>query len=133
MRSLTQEDIYNLPIHDSRFLGYKIFQKDRGFTEINLSFIFCDGEYEDLKWNNSKPEKYGSFIIEDCMQINSKMICDSIPPRDALDSVEIISESPLLDQYSKKSTLKHIKVVFISGSQLECIAKNIFFQFGSLL
>ncbi len=133
MRSLTQKNIYNLPLHDSKFLGYKIFQKDRDFTEINISFVFCDGEYEDLKWNNREPEKYGSLIIQDCMQINSKMICDSLPPGDALDYVDILSESPLLDQYSKNLTLKHIKVIFISGSQLECIAKDIFFQFGSLL
>ena len=131
MKSITQEGICNLPLHDSTFIGYKVFKDTNNLTELILSFSFYEEEYKDLEWDHGKPEQNASFIVHNCILIKSDMNYNRVPSEDYIDYVEIIANSPLLDKYSTRS-VKHIKIVLISGSWLECVAEELFFQFGSL-
>ena len=44
MKEINKETIYDLPIHDSDFLGIHISQNDRGVIDLYLDIIFCKDE-----------------------------------------------------------------------------------------
>lgn len=126
MKEIDRESIYDLPVHDSDFLGLKISQNDSGETNLILTIAFCKGEFDDLT-DYSKvisPEGHTSFLFINCDWININTFCNRTQ-RDSVDYIEFKNNSSQLEQYNAKNDKKHIEVVFVSGSRIECIVKRI--------
>ena len=128
MKVLTQKNIQNdLPVHDSDFLGYKVLQKDNGETDLVLDIAFCEGEFDDLDEDYKdiiKSDGTASFLFLNCWWINIGIICN-ITQRDSIDYIQFLSNSKKLKELNAKKEIKHVEVIFISGSKLECISENV--------
>ena len=122
MKNLDKKTIYNLPFHDSNLLGAKISQKDNGETDLLLCISFCRTEFEDLSneyLEINKSDGSVALLFETCQQINFNFICDRTQ-RDEIDYIQFLTDSVNLKQGQK-----HVEVIFISGSKLECIAEKV--------
>ncbi|MBU0682202.1 MAG: hypothetical protein KKD73_12355 [Proteobacteria bacterium] len=126
MKEINIETIYDLPVHDSDFLGMKISQNDSGETELSLTIAFCKGEFEDLPEHSGviSPEGHMAFVFNNCEWININTFCNRTQ-RDSIDYIEFKKDTPELKQYNPQKGNKHIMVVFTSGSKIECISKSI--------
>ena len=127
MYVLNNNNIYELPIHDSDLLGINIFQSSQGLTHIKLGISFYSEELhlldkriiELLGQNND-----ADLLISNCSRIKF----DGYYNTDALDLfdfVELSREHSLLEEHANKISNRHISITFISGSVLECIYEKI--------
>jgi hypothetical protein len=123
MKEINNETIYDLPIHDSVFLGMKISQNDYGETELCLAITFCKGEFENLtEYSNViSPEGNSSLVFTNCEWININTFCNRTQ-RDSLDYIEFKKDTPEIKQRKVQKNKNHVEVVFTSGSKIECIA-----------
>jgi len=122
MKKLNEKSIQNLPFHDSDLLGVKILQNDEGKTDLILNIAFYKGEFESLSKDYLKiikPNGAASLLFNDCRWININAICNRTQ-RDEIDYIQFLSGSPNL-----KDGQKHVEVIFISGSKLECFVKDL--------
>lgn len=126
MKEINIETIYDLPVHDSDFLGMKISQNDSGETELCLTIGFCKGEFEGLpEYSNViSHEGHIAFMFNNCEWININTFCNRTQ-RDSVDYIEFKNDTPELKQYNPRKNNKHVVVVFTSGSKIECIVKRI--------
>lgn len=122
MKTLDEKSIQYLPFHDSDFLGIKIIQSDEGETDLILNIAFYEGEFESLSedyLNVIKTDGTASILFKACNRININAVCNR-SQRDEIDFINFIQDSPSL-----KEDQKHVEVIFISGSKLECIAEKV--------
>ena len=122
MKKLSKKSIQYLPFHDSDFLGIKIIQSDEGETDLVLNIAFYKGEYESLSEDYLKvlrPDGTASVLFKACDWININTVCNR-SQRDEIDFIQFKNDSPNL-----KKGQKHIEVVFISGSKLECVSEEV--------
>lgn len=126
MKKISREIVYELPVHDSSFLGMEILQKDNGETDLCLNIAFCDGEFDDLTEYSTVISREGnaSFLFANCEWIHINTVCNR-SQRDSIDYFEFKVDSPELDKYSSSKGKEHVEVVFVSGSKLECIVDYI--------
>ena len=121
MIKLDEKSIYNLPFHDSDFLGIKISQRDNGETDLLLYISFCKNEFEDLSKEYLeiiKSDGSVSLLFENCQWFNLNFFSNRTQ-RDEIDYIQFLTDSKTL-----KDGQKYIEVVFTSGSKLECIAEK---------
>lgn len=126
MKEINSETICYLPVHDSDFLGVEISQNDSGETELILAITFCKGEFEDLAEysDDISPEGHAYFVFTNCEWININTFCNRTQ-RDSIDYIEFKKDTSELEQYSTQNDKKHVEVVFVSGSKIECIVKSL--------
>lgn len=126
MKEINRETIYDLPVHDSDFLGVKISQNDSGETDLILTIAFCKGEFEDLTdySNVISSEGHTSFVFINCDWININTFCNRTQ-RDSVDYIEFKKGTSQLEQYNAQKDKEHIEVVFASGSNIECVVRRI--------
>ena len=122
MKRIDEKSIQCLPFHDSDFRGLKINQKDNGETDLILNLAFYKGEFESLSEDYLKAielDGTASLLFENCDWINIHTVCNRLQ-RDEIDFIQFVHDLPNLVEGKK-----HIEVVFISGSKLECVANKI--------
>lgn len=126
MKDINRETIYNLPFHDSNFLGMKISQNDNGDTDLILNIAFCKGEFEDLAdySNVISPEGCVSIVFAGCELININTFCNGAK-RDAIDYIEFNKDTSLSEKNNIRKDKGCIEVVFVSGSTIDCIANKV--------
>jgi len=126
MEEISIETIYDLPVHDSDFLGVKISQNDSGETDLSLTIAFCKGEFEGLTDYSTviSPEGHTSLVFVNCCWININTFCN-MTQRDSVDYIEFKKDTSQLEQYNTQNDKEHIEVVFVSGSRIECIMTRI--------
>lgn len=124
MKKINRETIYDLPVHDSDFLGMKILQGDNGETELSLDIGFCKGEFEKLADYSSviSPEGSTTLMFTCCDWINISTFCNRAQ-RDSVDYVDFKEDTAELKQSNASKGKEHIVVHFTSGSKIECIYK----------
>ena len=78
MKEINKETIYDLPIHDSDFLGIHILQNDCCVTDLYLDIIFCKDGFEEISdYSNFIPtEGYTTLAFIGCDWINVETFCN---------------------------------------------------------
>ena len=124
MKEINRETIYDLPIHDSEFLGIHISQNDSGVTDLSLDIAFCKGEFEELSDYSGviSTEGYTTFVFTGCDWINVNTFCNRTQ-RDSVDFVDFKHDTPELKRYSAQEGAEHVIIFFTSGTRVECIFK----------
>ena len=126
MKEINKETIYDLPIHDSDFLGIHISQNDRGVTDLYLDIIFCKDEFEEISnySNFISTEGYTTLVFIGCDWINVETFCHRIQ-RDSIDFIDFRHNTPELKKYSSQDKAVHLVIFFTSGTKIECISKKV--------
>ena len=122
MKTLDAESIRYLPFHDSDFLGIRIIQSDEGETDLILNIAFYEGEFEGLSedyLNIINPDGTASLFFKACDRININAVCNR-SQRDEIDFIQFIKDADNLIDGKK-----HVEVIFISGSKIECMAERV--------
>jgi hypothetical protein len=110
VKEVDERNIYDLPVHDSDFLGINISQNVNGNTDVTLSIVFCEGELEDLVEYIEviKPNGFTSFVFKNCELIKLNTICNRAQ-RDSIDYIQFLDPSSNPKELSSKrgkNTLK---------------------------
>ena len=95
MKEINKETIYDLPIHDSDFLGIHILQNDCCVTDLYLDIIFCKDGFEEISdYSNFIPtEGYTTLAFIGCDWINVETFCNRIQ-RDSIDFIDFKHNTP---------------------------------------
>ena len=125
MKEINKETIYDLPVHDSDFLGIHISQNDHGVTDLSLDVIFCKDELEKLSDYSDfiSTEGYTTFAFIGCDWIAVDIFCNRIQ-RDSIDFIDFKQDTPELKKYNAQDKAIHVVIFFTSGTKIECIAQN---------
>lgn len=126
MKEVNKETIYDLPIHDSDFLGMHISQNDRGVTDLFLDVMLCKEDLEKASDYSDiiSTEGYTTFAFIGCDWIDIDAFCNRIQ-RDSIDFIDFKHDTLELKKYSAKDRMIHVIIFFTSGTKIECIAKNV--------
>ncbi len=121
MKILDEESINHVPFHDSDLLSIRLEQNDQGKTDLIVSISFHHDDIEDLYRdfpNAVGPSGLSLLKFSDCHWININAFCNQTK-RDEIDYLEFKEESP-----SIMKGMKHVEVVLVSGSKIECHVKE---------
>lgn len=126
MKKINKANIYDLPVHDSDFLGIRLLQDDSGETELSLDIGFCKGEFEKLADYSSviSSEGNATLLFTCCDWVNISTFCNRTQ-RDSVDYIDFKKDTAELKQYNVPKDKEHIVVYFTSGSKIECIYKSL--------
>lgn len=128
MKKLDIENLNNLPFHDVDFLYFIVEQDNKGNADLKLGIQFSKDELpeiEDSLVKYIKNDGKAFLVLKNCSLINLNMISNSTK-RDEIDFIKVNNETDkLINLGIQKLEYKHIEIVFISGSIIKCIFKEI--------
>lgn len=127
MYELDQETIYDLPFHDSDFHGTTIKQEDNGNTNLIIKITLFDEELSDLNADlleHIKKSGKVSILLKNCKWIRINVV-SNITQRDTVNSIEILKNTPKMNEFSFNTIHKHVVVTLNSGTKIESLTEKI--------
>jgi len=122
LKPLNVDFLNTLPFHDSDFLGLKISQQDDGVTDLTISIAFYEAEFEEIDTDFGSiidSDGKASLLLQGCEEVSIRSYYTK-EQRDEFDYIRILDEA-----VEQENDTKCIEVVFISGSKIKCMTKNI--------